>query len=99
MKAVGVRDLKNRLSRYLDEVRRGEVVLVTDRGEVVAELRQPTVAIDDASPQARRLLALAAEGVVQPATRRNNSAPYPRPRFATDPRLVDAALDAERAQG
>ena len=41
MKAVGIRELKARLSQYIREVRRGEVVLVTDRGEVVAELRQP----------------------------------------------------------
>ena len=41
MKAVGVRELKNRLSEYLRAVRGGERVLVTDRGEVVAELRAP----------------------------------------------------------
>ncbi len=37
MKAVAVKELKNRLSSYLREVRNGEVVLVTDRGQVVAE--------------------------------------------------------------
>jgi len=42
MKAVGVRELKNRLSEYLRLVRSGEEILVTDRGEVVAELRQPS---------------------------------------------------------
>ena len=41
MKAVGVRELKNRLSEYLRLVRAGEDILVTDRGEVIAELRQP----------------------------------------------------------
>ena len=40
MKVVGVRELKNRLSQYLQMARKGEYVLVTDRGEVVAELRQ-----------------------------------------------------------
>jgi prevent-host-death family protein len=39
MKTVGVRELKNRLSEYLRLVRRGEEILVTDRGQVVAELR------------------------------------------------------------
>ena len=43
MIAVAVKELKNRLSAYLREVGRGEVVLVTDRGRVVAELRQPSV--------------------------------------------------------
>lgn len=41
MKTVGVRELKNRLSEYIRQVRSGEGVLVTDRGQVVAELTQP----------------------------------------------------------
>jgi prevent-host-death family protein len=41
MKSVGVRELKNRLSEYIREVRSGEAVLVTDRGDVVAELVPP----------------------------------------------------------
>lgn len=41
MQTVGVRELKNKLSEYLRRVRLGERVLVTDRGEVVAELMPP----------------------------------------------------------
>ena len=41
METVGVRDLKSKLSEYLRRVRLGESVLVTDRGEVVAELLPP----------------------------------------------------------
>jgi antitoxin (DNA-binding transcriptional repressor) of toxin-antitoxin stability system len=41
MKTVGIRELKNRLSEYVRRVRSGESVLVTDRGEVVAELSSP----------------------------------------------------------
>ena len=41
MITVGIRELKDRLSAYIQMVRRGEEILVTDRGEVVAELRQP----------------------------------------------------------
>jgi prevent-host-death family protein len=41
MKSVGLRELKNRLSAYVREARSGESVLVTDRGEVVAELIPP----------------------------------------------------------
>ena len=41
MKAVGVKQLKARLSEYLRAVKAGEIVLVTDRDEVVAELRPP----------------------------------------------------------
>ena len=41
MKTVGIRELKDRLSEYLRHVRGGESVLVTDRGEVVAEITSP----------------------------------------------------------
>ena len=47
--SVGIRDLKNRLSEYLRMVRAGEEILVTDRGEAVAEIRQPTNAPDKAA--------------------------------------------------
>ena len=39
MKTVGIRELKATLSRHLEAVKRGEVIWVTDRGQVVAELR------------------------------------------------------------
>jgi antitoxin (DNA-binding transcriptional repressor) of toxin-antitoxin stability system len=39
MKAVGIKQLKARLSQYLRLVKAGETVLVTERQEVVAELR------------------------------------------------------------
>jgi prevent-host-death family protein len=35
---VGVRELRNHLSRYLDRVRGGEEVLVTDRGRAIARV-------------------------------------------------------------
>ncbi len=41
MKTVGLRELKNRLSEYVRLVRAGRPVVVTDRGQVVAELRPP----------------------------------------------------------
>ena len=37
--AVGARELKARLGTYLRHVREGRTVLVTDRGEPMAELR------------------------------------------------------------
>jgi prevent-host-death family protein len=36
MMSVGIRELKNKLSFYLDKVRAGEKLAVTDRGSVVA---------------------------------------------------------------
>jgi hypothetical protein len=41
MKTVGLRDLKNRLSEYVRQVRSGQTFVVTDRGQVVAELHSP----------------------------------------------------------
>jgi antitoxin (DNA-binding transcriptional repressor) of toxin-antitoxin stability system len=42
MRAVGIKLLKNRLSEYVRLAASGEVVLVTDRDRVVAELRAPS---------------------------------------------------------
>lgn len=42
MKTVGSRELKNRLGRYLGLVRKGETIVVTDRGKTVAHLTPPT---------------------------------------------------------
>jgi antitoxin (DNA-binding transcriptional repressor) of toxin-antitoxin stability system len=63
VKTVGVRELKNRLSEYIRRVRAGEGVLVTDRGEVVAEIGPPGHGGTDASV-APGLLALARRGLV-----------------------------------
>jgi len=35
---VGVRELRNGLSRYLKRIRRGETIVVTDRGKPVARI-------------------------------------------------------------
>lgn len=45
MKAVGIKVLKNQLSRYLKEVEAGETVLVTDRERVIAEIHRPVLAV------------------------------------------------------
>jgi len=41
VKTVGIKDLKNNLSAYLREVKRGTRILVSDRNNVVAELHEP----------------------------------------------------------
>ncbi len=41
IKTVGVKALKDQLSLYLREVKAGCIVLITERGNVVAELHQP----------------------------------------------------------
>lgn len=39
MKAIGVKELKARLSEYLRLIKAGETILVTERNDVIAELR------------------------------------------------------------
>ena len=41
IKTVGVKDLKNKLSAYLREVRSGVRLLVSDRDTVIAEIHEP----------------------------------------------------------
>lgn len=41
MIAVGVRDLKNQLSRYLQYVKQGEKIVITEHNRVIAELSLP----------------------------------------------------------
>ncbi len=62
MKAAGIKELKARLSEYVRAVKAGETVLVTERGEVVAELR-PATGIGVPQP-ADVLESLASEGQV-----------------------------------
>ena len=59
MVQIGTRELKNRLSHYLRRVRESrEPIYVTDRGEIVAELRP----VADAGGEGEVLLTLAAAG-------------------------------------
>ncbi len=67
MDSVGIRELRDGLSRYLAEVRAGRTVTVTDHGRPVARI----VPVDEPSPLER----LIAEGLVQPARQRRRSAP------------------------
>lgn len=41
IKTVGIKALKDNLSYYLRDVKAGILILVTDRGRVIAELKQP----------------------------------------------------------
>lgn len=66
---VGIRELRDGLSRHLDAVREGHTVTVTDHGRPIARI----VPIG----QLTRLERLRAEGRVQPATRRKRPSPEP----------------------
>jgi antitoxin (DNA-binding transcriptional repressor) of toxin-antitoxin stability system len=91
MKTIGVRDLKARLSQVLRDVAAGEVYLVTDRGRVVAELRQPDAGQWVVPPHERALVRLAAEGhlrVAEKARAYYRQSPLRSPK-GTAQRLID----------
>ena len=93
MKAVGIRELKNRLSQYIRLVRRGETVLVTDRGAVVAELRPPGEgAIDRSNPMVEALLRRGNVTIGAP----NRADLYPRQARAAKSGTAQKLLDDER---
>lgn len=83
MKAVGVRELKNRLSEYLRAVKQGEQILITDRGQVIAELRQPS-AYSDQGGLAPALASMVRERTIEVGLP-NNAEAYPaQPRRVPD---------------
>lgn len=95
VKTVGVRELKNRLSEYIRQVRSGEGVLVTDRGEVVAELTSPgQKSIDTSVPPA--LVALARRGLVTLGGPGDGSDYPPLPRTGRPKRSSAQLLEKER---
>lgn len=74
--SVGIRELKNHLSKYVRQAEAGEVVLVTDRGRVVAELTPPgTSSRRDIHPG---LLEMERKGLIRLATRPNHPSLYRR---------------------
>lgn len=44
---VGIRELKNKLSEYIRRVKKGQTVIVTERGNVVAQLIPPRQTIEE----------------------------------------------------
>ena len=97
MKAVGLRELKNRLSEYVREVRAGQAVLVTDRGEVVAELGPPgrSAAAPGVPPA---LSVLAGRGLVTLGAPNDRALYPPLPRLLPNHRSAQL-LDQERGDG
>jgi len=95
MRAVGIRELKNRLSEVLRLVSAGEEILVTDRGEVVAELRRPGSTRDIQSHPFPLLLSYAREGKVRLGSP-NRPDLYPPPKTLLPQGVVNSLLDQER---
>lgn len=95
--SVNIRALKDRLSAYLRDVRRGDIVLVTDRGQVIAELRQPTLHSMATDTAASRLLRLAESGRIRLGLP-NSPTAYGEPRAKLSAETVREALDWARGE-
>jgi len=90
---VGVKNLKNNLSAYLRQVKRGVRVLVTDRDEIIAEIGKPR---RDIAQETHPLLAeWIAAGELRPATTRKKKLPVSPVKLpaGTAKRLLDADRD------
>jgi len=94
MKSVGLRELKNRLSEYVREVRSGEAVLITDRGEVVAEIVPPGEPENEAAVPSV-LIALARKGLLTLGSSNEQSAYQELPLLLKN-RSVTELLSEER---
>jgi len=71
MITVGVRELKNQLSQYLQYVKRGEKVLITEHNRVIAEISLPVKDVSNTDVE-MELEKLTAAGKLIKA-KRNNS--------------------------
>ncbi len=88
---MNIRALKDKLSAYLRDVQHGDVFLITDRGRVVAELRQPTLNPSAIESVESREQALVDRGVLKVGLP-NDPTVYRAPRLRV--RLADAAIEA-----
>lgn len=84
---VGVRELRQNLSRYLDRVKNGERLVVTERN-------RPVAVLEPISEQGE-LERLIAAGLVRPPTRSTHDLPPPT-KLPGDPYAGTKALDEIR---
>jgi prevent-host-death family protein len=102
MTQVGIRAFKAELSRYLRQVRSGRPVLVTDRGQVIAEVSAPTAAAKGPGAARKlgtdaRLAALIERGILRPAARTDR--PWAKGRLVRlAPGTARRLLDADRGE-
>ena len=85
---VGSRELKTRLGTYLELVKKGKTVVVTDRGKPIAELKPIT---NEGTPEEERIAELVTLGLI---TRKSRSPLVRfRPHRMVDVNLSDAVLE------
>ena len=98
-KTYGIRYLKAHLSRCIEEVKSSEVILITDRGRVVAELREPAVDYGEETPFARALAKLVRAGQVRVGHPTPVNDLYQPTGLRTPSKDVQRLLDESRGEG
>jgi antitoxin (DNA-binding transcriptional repressor) of toxin-antitoxin stability system len=98
MKVVGIKQLKARLSEYVRLAKAGQTVLITERDEVVAELRPVRRQISVAGSLEDVLDALAAAGEVTRAAQPKGTWTWSSRGLALPPGSAQALLDELREE-
>ncbi|MBI2900834.1 MAG: type II toxin-antitoxin system Phd/YefM family antitoxin [Planctomycetes bacterium] len=96
MKTASISQTKNRLSALLDEVRRGETVLILDRGRPVARLVSAVAGAAEGA--AGRVERLERAGVLRRPERARTAEMGPAPKLPRGSSALRALL-AEREEG
>jgi prevent-host-death family protein len=75
MITVGVRDLKNQLSQYLQYVKNGEKVIITEHNKIIAEISIPK---ENFTSIEEKLIKLSKDGDIIPAKRKEPCVGLPK---------------------
>lgn len=94
MASIGIRNLKNNLSRVVKRVEAGESFEVTDRGRVVARLIPN---FEYGFRTMNRLDKLIAEGLVVPAAQKRTQIKWPKGPLVA-PGVAAALIDEDRGE-
>jgi prevent-host-death family protein len=86
---VGVRELKNQLSSFLDRVKAGEDITVTEHGRPIARLTAIGGDVD-------RMAELVEAGIIRPATRPERRLPGKRVKLAGGASQITDLIDDQR---
>ena len=92
MKSVNIADLKNSLSQYLNQVKAGNEILISDRNVPIARI----VPIHQSMAQDDELLALAAEGKIRLAQAASEDSFWELPAPRVSARARKRVIDLER---
>ena len=86
---VGVRELKNQLSTFLDRVKAGEEITVTEHGRPIARLSAAGVDVN-------HMAELVAAGIVQPAVEKQRRLPARRVKITDGSSLIATLVSDQR---